>query len=95
MTNKIVNRFLDDNGRLKQWPSKSKDKLLVTEYLATKFAADRSYREQEVNELLKQWHTFSDWPLLRRSLVDYGYMSRTTDGSEYQPLPVRPSQTQE
>jgi predicted GNAT family N-acyltransferase len=83
-------RFLDSEGHLTQWPSKHKDQLLVLAYLATKFDYDTSYTEPEVNELLKQWHTFGDWPLLRRELFDRDFMDRDPDGSNYhlQELPT-------
>ena len=56
-----VNRFLDSNGRIRQWPKKMTDKILVLAYLSTKFDFGVSYHEREVNNILKQWHTFSDW----------------------------------
>jgi hypothetical protein len=83
MSNRGVERFLNDEGRLDQWPTKFTDKMSVLGYLAGKFDAEKVYAESEVNEILKQWHTFSDWPLLRRSLYDYGFMDREPDGSRY------------
>ena len=77
------NRFLDKQGRLQQWPSKHTDKLLVLAYLATKFDLKLTYSETEVNALLKQWHTFSDWALLRRELFDRGFIVRNPDGTDY------------
>lgn len=76
-------KFFDDTGRLRQWPSKRSDKLLVLAYLVTKFDFDDVYSEPEVNELLKQWHTFNDWPLLRRELYEQGFLERNLDGSDY------------
>lgn len=76
-------RFLDSAGRVNQWPAKHKDKILVLEYLATKFTPGTAYSESEVNELLKKWHTFGDWPLLRRELFDRGFLDRNPDGSDY------------
>ncbi len=81
MTN--IYRFLDENGVLVAWPSKLKDKLLAVEYLATKFEYDKIYSEAEVNGILKNWHNFDDWALLRRSLIDYGYMERDFGGYKY------------
>ena len=78
-----VERFLDSQARLVVWPSKQQDKQLVCEYLATKFVVGQSYNEVEVNDLLKAWHTFSDWPLLRRELYDRRLLDRNTDGSDY------------
>lgn len=76
-------KFLDNEGRLKQWPTKHKDQLLVLAYLATKFKYGVSYTEAEVNEVLKHLHTFGDWPLLRRELFDRGFLDRNSDGSNY------------
>ena len=79
----MINRFLDTDGCVTVWPKKQSDKVLVLDYLATKFDANKTYTELEVNEILKLWHTFSDWPLLRRELVDRGYMQRDRSGYEY------------
>lgn len=81
-----VQRFLNDDELVKQWPKKLSDKRLVLEYLATKFEFDRSYHEREVNEVLKQWHTFSDWPLLRRELFEQGFLDRNRSGTDYRRL---------
>jgi hypothetical protein len=78
-----VERFLDSDGRLKVWPGKQQDKQLVCEYLATKFVVGQSYSEAGVNDLLKAWHTFSDWPLLRRELYERHLLDRNADGSDY------------
>ena len=76
-------KFLNDQGLVASWPSKQANKKLVIAYLADKFDIDKTYHELEINKILKQWHTFSDWPLLRRSLIDYGYLTRNRDGTEY------------
>ena len=77
------NKFLDDQGRLQQWPSKQTDKLLVLAYIATKFDRNSTYSEERLNILLKQWHTFNDWALLRRELVERGFIDRNLDGTNY------------
>jgi hypothetical protein len=77
-------RLLDADGRLVRWPTKRPQRMLVLHYLRDRFAPDQVYSEAEVNELLKRWHTFEDWALLRRELVDRGYMIRDTAGHEYQ-----------
>jgi hypothetical protein len=78
-----IERFLDNEGPLKQWPSKQADKVSALGYLASKFQGERGYSEREVNDILKSWHVFRDWPLLRRELVDRGYLGRTVSGSKY------------
>lgn len=80
---KEIENFVNDQGQLTQWPAKHRFKQAAILYLSTKFETGRAYHELEINEILKQWHTFSDWPLLRRSLVDYGFLVRNIDGTEY------------
>lgn len=55
----------------------------IYEYLSEKFEFDKVYAEREVNELLKRWSTTGDHVILRRALVDFGFLSRKRDGSEY------------
>ncbi|WIV12483.1 DUF2087 domain-containing protein [Proteiniborus sp. MB09-C3] len=82
MKNNIL-RFLDKEDRIKIWPSKQALKLEVLEYLSGKFECGRSYTEREVNEVINNWHTFNDYFLLRRGLIDAGLLSRTKDGAKY------------
>jgi hypothetical protein len=79
----MIDRFLDKDGLLCIWPKKHSDKMLVLEHLIKKFDDSHTYTESEVNSILKMHHTFSDWPLLRRELVDRGYMQRDRNGYEY------------
>lgn len=79
----MIERFLDDNGLVTVWPKKHANKALIIEYLTTKFEQNAVYSEREVNDILKSWHTFQDWPLLRRELVDRGYLSRDREGYAY------------
>lgn len=81
-----INRFLDKDSRLITWPKKHDNKILALEYLVSKFGFNKTYTEKEVNEILNTWHTFADWPLLRRGLVDAGLMSRDKNGYAYQRL---------
>jgi hypothetical protein len=83
--------FVDDQGRLEQWPAKQKTQRMAAAYLASKFEPGRTYNEREVNELLNQWHTFGDWALLRRVLFDWMFLDRESDGSRYRLRPVPPS----
>ncbi|MDD4834430.1 MAG: DUF2087 domain-containing protein [Lutispora sp.] len=83
--NKEVNisAFLDEDGRIKQWPAASKTKIAVVGYLADRFKKVRIYNEKEVNRIVDEWHTFGDCFLLRRSLIDYKFLGRTRNGAEY------------
>ena len=80
---KGIEHFLDENGKLKQLPSKQSMKNLAYAYLAEKFSYDIEYTEQDVNSIVSQWHTFGDYFVLRRGLVENGWLKRLTDGSKY------------
>ena len=78
-----ISRFLDDQNRIKIWPSKKEMKFEILNYLADKFEYGRFYKEKEVNSIIDNWHTFGDYFLLRRGLIDYCFLSRTKNGARY------------
>lgn len=78
-----IDRFIDNEGRIKIWPKKKEVRIEILKYLVTKFQYDYLYSEKEVNSIIIKWHTFEDYFLLRRSLIDYKFLSRKKDGSEY------------
>jgi hypothetical protein len=78
-----ISRMLDSSGRIEQFPKKKGSRTAVLEYLADKFEEDRAYREKEVNEILEEWHTFGDFFLLRRELIEHKLLNRKPDGSCY------------
>lgn len=79
----IINKFTNDEGKITTWPSKKTAKIEILKYLSTKFIKDKEYNEKEVNNIINCWHTFNDYFLLRRGLVDYKLINRTRDGSKY------------
>lgn len=78
-----IERFLDDKGRIKIWPAKKDLKVEILSYLASKFEYNCFYNEKEVNSIINEWHTFEDYFLLRRGLIDYKLLFREKDGSKY------------
>jgi len=80
---KELRNFLDQEGRLKSYPAKQRPKTLALFYLASKLEKDRRYSEKEVNQVLKDWHTFDDWAMLRRDLFDKCFIGRDPKGLEY------------
>lgn len=75
--------FVDESGRIKQWPVRQKVQRMACDYLVTRLEAGREYSEREFNELMCDWHTFADWALLRRVLFDWRYIDRESDGTRY------------
>ncbi len=69
------------NQRLTYIPEKPKKFDVVMRWLITYFEADRRYTEAEINEIIEQVNP--DYATLRRGLVDYGYLKRARNGSQY------------
>lgn len=78
-----IANFLDTQGRIRVWPAKRRVRLAALQYLAGKFVCGRAYTEKEVNAVIEAWHTFGDYFLLRRELIESALLSRTRDGAQY------------
>lgn len=82
MRQRELQHVLDEQLRLRRWPTRRAMRLAVLAYLATKFRPE-DYTEGAVNALLRHWHVFDDPALLRRELYDRGFLGRTRDGRRY------------
>jgi hypothetical protein len=69
----VLRRFIS-RGRLLAVPAARGKRLVVLDHLAGLFEPGRRYPEPEVNELLKRYHP--DYAMLRRYLVDDGFLDR-------------------
>ncbi|HEX9061571.1 MAG TPA: DUF2087 domain-containing protein [Clostridia bacterium] len=78
-----ISRFLDEENRIKLWPSKKEMKTEILKFLADKFEYGQFYSEKEINAIIEKWHTFDDYFLLRRGLIDQRLLSRTKNGARY------------
>lgn len=76
----MLQKFFDD-GKLTRFPSKEKQRLVILREVLERFQPEKRYKEKEVNDLLSQ--VYEDYALLRRYLIDYGFIDRTPDGSMY------------
>jgi hypothetical protein len=81
----VVDRYLR-GGRLVAIPAARGKRLAVLDHLAAQFEPGRRYPEREVNEILRAWHP--DYAMLRRYLVDDGFLDRadepTPSGSRWE-----------
>jgi hypothetical protein len=82
--NALLSKYLPHGleGPLTGLPRKEKRKAALLRHIATSFKKSRKYKEPEVNEILKRFMD-EDYVTLRRYLVDYGFLSRESDGSVY------------
>ncbi len=68
-------------GRLNDYPLKEKRRVMILTKLVERFDRNRNYSEREVNEILKE--VYPDYAILRRHLIEYGFLARIPDGSTY------------
>ncbi|MDQ7092547.1 DUF2087 domain-containing protein [Desulfosporosinus sp. PR] len=68
-------------GPLQTFSIKEKYKLVVIQEIAKRFQEHQIYTEKEVNQILK--FVYHDFATLRRYLIEYGFLKRTADGSQY------------
>ncbi|MFJ5771110.1 DUF2087 domain-containing protein [Psychrobacillus sp. NPDC093180] len=69
------------NGPLVKFPKKEKQKLATLRVIIKRFEQEKTYSEKEINEVLK--NVYADFVTLRRYLIEYGFLDRKDDGSEY------------
>lgn len=69
------------NPKLRVFPVKEEKRKALLPRFADLFEPDREYTETEVKKIIKT--IYEDDAIIRRYLVDYGYLSRTNDGSKY------------
>lgn len=81
--NRILNQYFPEGlgGRLKEFPKKEKRKIIILKHIIKRFDANKKYAEGEVNDILEE--IYSDYVTIRRYLIEYGFMDRLRDGSEY------------
>ena len=70
---KVLQTFFQ-HGRLTQFPSQLKKRVVILEHIVEEFEPDRAYTEHEVNQALLEFN--EDVATLRRELVDLGLMER-------------------
>jgi len=82
-TKKILTAYFPEgtDGPLSTFPAREKRRLIVLKQIAARFSPDRVYSEKEINSILSA--VYEDHVLLRRLLIDYGFLTRRPDGSDY------------
>lgn len=80
---KFLEKYFEEglDGEISRFPKKEKQKIIILRHIIKRFELNKHYNEKEVNVILKG--VFSDFVTLRRYLIEYGFMDRTNDGSDY------------
>ncbi|MDU5105406.1 DUF2087 domain-containing protein [Clostridium sp.] len=78
---KVIETYVDENGGLKSYPAREKKKIILLEEITKNFNVGKKYSEKEVNRVLKR--IYEDYVTIRRALIQYGFLDRSKDCSEY------------
>ncbi|KAF0822556.1 DUF2087 domain-containing protein [Cytobacillus firmus] len=80
---KILNKYFPEGTGvpLVKFPPREKQRLILLREIAGRLKVEHKYGEKELNEALKA--IYEDYALIRRYLIDYGFLDRKPDGSEY------------
>jgi len=78
---KVIKTYMDENGGLKSYPAKEKNKIIVLQEITRNFSKGKTYSEKEINRILKR--IYEDYATIRRALIEYGFVERTNDCSSY------------
>ncbi|MHA7138587.1 DUF2087 domain-containing protein [Rossellomorea arthrocnemi] len=76
----IVKKYFSD-GTLTKFPPKEKQRLVILREISKQLKKDDMYDEKELNQILKG--IYDDYVLIRRYLIEYGFIDRKSDGSKY------------
>jgi hypothetical protein len=83
-------RHFDAAGTLVRWPGKFSERQLCLWVMWSRVPAHDTLTEKQVNAALNAAHAFGDHALLRRELVDGGWLWRTSDCRQYRRIEQRP-----
>lgn len=80
---KIIKKYFPEGptGSLNKYPPKEKQRLIVLREIVKHLENERTYNEKELNEILKA--LYDDYVMIRRHLIEYGFLDRKPDGSQY------------
>ncbi len=76
-----IKNYMDENGAIKTYPAKEKNKIIVLSEIVKNFSKGKKYSEKEINRILKR--VYDDYATIRRSLIEYGFIERSNDCSTY------------
>jgi hypothetical protein len=91
---KWIKNYLNEEGKLKAFPSKRKLKIAAMFYIASSIDDNVKYSEKEMNELINKKCCFNDAALLRREMYDYRFINRSLDGRTYWKEGIQPDPEQ-
>ena len=78
---KVLATFLDGEGRITAFPKQEKKFAVLIRHVFNAFEHGKIYSGTEVDEMLQRYS--KDTASLRRAMIEYHLMQRSTDGTQY------------
>ncbi len=78
---RIISKYFREDGTLDRFPLKAKERVALLRRVVGLLAPGEKYTEKALNGILSA--VTDDYVLVRRCLVDYGFVNRIRDGSAY------------
>ena len=80
----MLRKSTKQSGRKANFPRRFKARLIALHYFQVPFDSSETYGEPQVNATMQPGNILEfDHVQIRRLLVDYGMIARSTDGEEY------------
>jgi|GEM_PF-2716809 len=83
MTCPVAIQKLLKNNKILYWPRKEADKNVALEFISAQIPPEIRLAEKEINQIISQNILFEDYALVRRELIERGFVYRTNDCREY------------
>jgi len=78
---KVLSTFTDAEGRITAFPRQEKKFAVLIKHVLQSLDKGVRYTEKQINEILLRYNV--DTATLRRGLIDYGFLERSSDGAQY------------
>ncbi|MBL9049601.1 MAG: DUF2087 domain-containing protein [Tabrizicola sp.] len=85
-----LRRCFDAEGRLTRWPARTSVQHQVLWVLWSHLPRGEPMTERQISDRLNDWHLFGDAAIIRRTLLELGLVTRTTDCREYRRVEQKP-----
>lgn len=86
---KVIRHF-DAHGVMQRWPGKTNHQTLCLWVIWSHIPPGERFSEGEINAYITAAHSFGDYAILRRSLVNAEMLARTQDGRTYRRIEKKP-----
>lgn len=73
--------FFEDCVEKQKFPKDDREKQIILKNIIKKFHKNKEYSEQEVDKIIRNF--YNEFTLIRRELINFGYMERNPYENKY------------